>query len=308
MDVTIYRYRIKQANWGAEKINEALTINIASSLTEQPFIGEFDESKYGFAQCISREKNVIGVFVQKFPTTLIDYDPITKDEIQKNVVDCGEYLFVLDFENYDIYLQSKRSTDLPNKEEIKKRFTSLLKLILVEKLSMIFSHLEETQDEVNREHIVELFYTESDKVIELDLDDFDINLINDQKRARGGKRQTYFNPIEEYQEAMEAAAIRLSEHADKTYIRAKKGESLKKDPIARAMLEGSRKPIKITYIKDGITYTEYGVTKNKLEISIEGDNFKLIEQVNNIVANIFGDNKKVKNNKKKDNGQTSFDL
>jgi len=309
MDITIYRYRIIGSSWGSEVINSEIASKLGIALMEQPLYGDDPETQFGFTQCNSSENLCYGLFVQKFPTTLIDYDAITKVEERKESIDTGEYLFILDLSAYEVYLQTKKSSKLPNKDEILKRFISLLKFVMNKSLNLGFEYLKETVDEIDRDKVMTIFYTEAEKVTELELEDFDLNLIEEQKRVRG-RRQTYFNPIEAYQEAMEAGAIRLSQHAEKTYVRAKPGEDLKKDPITRAMLEGSRKPVKITYVKEGETHTEFGVTKSKEKITVEGEDYDLVNQIGGILSSLMGTEKKKKRSSKKksDDPQTRLDV
>lgn len=309
MDITIYRYRIIGASWGSEVISSELSLQLAGALMQQPLYGDDPETQFGFTQCSSSNNLCYGLFVQKFPLTLIDYDAITKEEVRQESIDTGEYLFVLDLSEYEVYLQTKKSSKLPNRDEILKRYVSLLKFVMNKSLNYGFEYLAETVDEIDREKVMNIFYVDSEKVTELELEDFDLNLIEEQKKVRG-KRQTYFNPIEEYQEAMEAGAIRLSQHAEKTYVKAKPGEDLKKDPITRAMLEGSRKPIKITYVKEGETRTEYGVNKSKEKITVEGDDYDLVNQIDGILSSLMGTEKRKKRNKKKndDESQTRLDI
>ena len=136
--------------------------------------------------------------------------------------------------------------------------------------------------------IVDIFYHQADSVIELEFEDFDKDLIEFQKVERG-RRQTYFNPIEEYQEAAEAGALRFATNAEKAHMKAKQGESFKKDPIARAMLEGSKKPTKIVYTKDLSIITQYGVTRSKETISIPSElDIENSEQILGIISCLVG--------------------
>ena len=108
-----------------------------------------------------------------------------------------------------------------------------------------FKDIEVTHDEVDRDRIVSIFYEKSEKVLELEFDEFDINLIREEKEKRGGKRQAYFNPKEEYQEALEESAIRLAQHADKASIKAKQGENLKKTLLLAQCLRHQEDPLKL---------------------------------------------------------------
>lgn len=307
MNATIYRYKIIGANWGKGVMTESLLKQIADLLMKQRFYGDVTETQFGFTQCDYKDGKIFGLFVQKYPTTLIDYDSITKEEIKNPTIDCGEYLFVLNLVEYEIFLQARKSSDLPAREEINRRFVSLLVPVLYSLKYYSFKDIEVTQDEVDRDRMVSIFYEKSDRVIELEFDEFDINLIQEEKRKRGGKRQTYFNPKEEYQEALEESAIRLAQHADKASIKAKQGENLKSDPITRAMLEASRKPVKIVYTYENEQYTEFGVNKSKEVITVEGDSFNLNEQIENIFANIFGKKSAGNDKKKSDDNQMSWD-
>jgi len=300
MNATIYRYKVIGANWGKDVMTSDLLSQISSFLMDQPFYGDELESQYGFTQCGYKDGKVYGLFIQKYPTTLIDYDAITKEEIKNPTIDCGEYLFVLNLNEYELFLQAKKISDLPSKEEINKRFVGMLTLVL-NKANYGFKEIEVTEDIVDRERIVEIFYKEADRVIEMAFDEFDLEIIKEQKQKRNGKRQTYFNPIEAYQEAMEEGAIRLSQHAETAHIKAKQGESLKKDPITRAMLEASKKPTKIVYTVENELYTEFGVTKSKETISIDSESFNLNEQIENILTILLGKKRKKNDNQKNGN-------
>lgn len=302
MNATIYRYKIIGANWGDSVMTEALLEKIAVLLMEHPFYGDEAETQFGFTQCDYKDGKIFGLFIQKYSAILIDYDPVTKAEIKKSTIDCGEYLFVLNLTEYEIFFQTRKSSDLPSNEEINRRFVGQLKLVL-HSINYGFEYIEVTQDKTDRDKIVSIFYEISDRVLELEFDEFDINLIEEEKKKRGGKRQVYFNPKEEYQEALEESAIRLAKHTDKASIKAKQGENLKNDPITRAMLEVSRKPIKIVYTCENEQYTEFGVTKRKEVIAVEGDSFNLIDQIENIFSNIFGKKRNDNDKKKRNDGQ-----
>jgi hypothetical protein len=288
MEATIYRYKITRPNWGEDVLTESILVKIASLLMEQPFYGDDPKNQFGFTQCGYYNSLIYGLFVQKFPSIVIDYHPKTKEELIREVIDCGEYLFVLDLLKYEIFFQTKKAFGLPTTKDINSRFVALLNLAL-DKVHYFFGEIVLTEDEIDRDKIVRIFYEVADKVTALDLEGFDMNLIKEEKIKRGGKRQTYFNPIEEYQEAMEEGAFRLGQHAEKASIKAKDGESLKKDPITRAMLESSKVPVKIVFIVDNIQFIEYGVSKSKFIINVEGDSYNLKEQIEGILSKYFGD-------------------
>jgi hypothetical protein len=146
----------------------------------------------------------------------------------------------------------------------------------------------------------------------MEFSDFDGAFVKEQKRKRNGQLQTYFNPIEEYQEAMEEGSIRFGNHVDYSKVKAKKNESLKKDPIIRAMLEASKKPIKIIYEKDSVMYTDSGVKKQKEKLTLEGENYNLEEdgRAEKIIDALFcniSSNEKI-NKKKESNQKGLFDI
>ncbi len=252
-----------------------------------PFQGDEDDRLYGFAHCNARDNIIYGLFIQKFPKKITDYDAQTKEEHDQILTDTGEYLFIFFPNRYELYLQTKRSVDLPPQDQIIRRFIGAFQLA-VERRKFFFTALDVTEDEVNRERIVELFYQEADTVTELELEDFDRQLVYDEKRKREGRMQTYFNPIEDYQPAMEEAALRLGNNAQKISMKAKQGQSFKKDPIARAALEASRKPVKITYSKNSEVHTEYGLTKKKEIVTVEATDFDLENQIEGIMRQIAG--------------------
>ena len=176
---------------------------------------------------------------------------------------------------------------MPNHTRIEKLFTDLLKYVF-HGISFTFSELIQTEDKINRDRIVEIFYKKADEVLEMEFTDFDKNLIKTEKEKRNGNLQKYFNPKEEYQEAMEEAAILGAEHINIAKLKAKQGCDLKKDPITRAMLEGSRQPTKIVYKKESHEFTDSAVRKQKEVISIEGTvfDFNTNEQIKNILSKL----------------------
>jgi hypothetical protein len=282
MDVTLYRYRTTGSKWDSISILDDEIIECAQTITEYPFQGDSHETEYGFAHCGVYEDVIYGLFVQKFPKKLTDYDGETKEEREKIEIDSGEYLFLFFPKTYEIYLQSKRSSELPKSDAIRSRFLFTLKQSL-SKSKFFFNDMHETQDEVKRDRIVDIFYNEADVISELELEDFDEQLIIEQELARG-KKQTYFNPIEEFQEAGKETAIRFAQNTKRVSMKAKPGKNYKKDVVARAALEGSRKPVKIVYKKGSETITTYGLTKSKEIISIEAEDFDLDNQISNILA------------------------
>lgn len=308
MDVTLYRYKTKEPKWDSETIDTTALLALTKAMNELPFQGDSEgQRRYGFAQCGVYEKIVYGLFVQKFPKKLTDYDPDTKEEKIQTLPDSGEFLFLFFPDRYEWYFQTKRSADLPPQETIINRLIGVTKLSVIESRTRFnFSTLEQTRDEVDRQQIVELFYGDVDEVTEIELEGFDSQLVRDEKRKRGGKHQKYFNPIEEYQEAMEEATLRLGNNAEKVTMKAKKGHSFKKDPIARAALEASRKPIKIVYTKGNETHTQYGITKKKEILRIDAGDYNLENQIEGIVAQISG--RKITTQKKQLNGDDQIKL
>ena len=284
MDVTLYKYVTGGARWDGGALVEADYQAVVRDMNGLPLQGYDYDRKYGFAQCGFGIDVVYGLFVQKFPTKLIDYDSETKNETVQSAVDSGEYLFILFPKTYELYLQTKRSSDLPNQDEIIRRFIAVAALAN-QNNKFLFTDLQLTTDQINRDKIIEIFYEKADSITELELEDFDPAIINEQESQRG-RIQTYFNPYEEYQEALKEAGLRFAGDTKRVNVKAKQGSSFKKDPIARAMLEGSRKPIKIVYQKDSETKTEYGVTKSKEVITIEATEFDLENQIENIVNRI----------------------
>ena len=298
MDITLYRYKARRANWTKESATIKFAEQLVEALIKLPFYGDNPEQQFGFANCVNWEKIVFGLFIQKFSKKLTDYDPKTKEEIIHDEIDSGKYLFIIDLENHEIFLQNKRSADLPKHEIIVRKFTELLKLAL-SKTNHIFNKLEITQDIIDREKIISIFYDIADEVTEIECTDFDPGLILEEKKKRG-KRQIYFNPKEEYQEAMEEAAIKIASSADKASIKAKEGGNLKKDPISRALLEGAKQPTKIVYKKEKEEFTDSAVTRRKEVVYIEGleIDLKNEEQVSNILKKLFNNETQINKVKK----------
>ncbi len=288
MDITLNRLKARDPYWGADKVELGDIEKFTDLLSKQPFEGEDEDRKYGFAHCGHTNDAIYGLFVQKYPKVVTDYTETKLEESQK-IRDTGEYLFVFYPRKYELYLQAKRSADLPGTTQIIKKFVGLWKLIASSSDGkFLVSTFDYTQDEVDRGRILEIFYTEADSVSELELEDFDRNLVLEEKRLRGDKYQTYFNPIDAYQPAMEEAALRFGNNTEKVSVKAKQGESFKKDPIVRAMLEGSRKPIKIVYKKDSVVRTEYGLTKKKEVITIDSGDYDLENQIGSILEKLQG--------------------
>ena len=88
--------------------------------------------------------------------------------------------------------------------------------------------------------------------------------------------------------AYESLGLWFARHADKVSIKAKQGETFTKDPIARAMLEGSSKPKKIIYKKNSETVTQYGVTRSKEVITLPVD-FEVDKHIEEIIAYLKGE-------------------
>jgi len=289
MKITLHRYQIKGNTWKTEDLTTDFLKKVVNKMIIAPFMGNENEPdrQFGFAHCAFLDKIIYGIFVQKFPKTLKDYDVKTKQEKKQKSIDSGEYLFIIFPENNELYLQNKRDADLPCHVDIEKRFADLLKYIFYEN-SFTFSELIQTEDKINRDRIVEIFYKKADEILEMEFTDFDKNLIKKEKEKRHGKLQKYFNPKEEYQEAMEEAAILGAEHINTAKIKAKQGCDLKKDPITRAMLEGSRQPTKIVYKKESQVFTDSAIKKQKEVISIEGIgyDFDTNEQIKNILSKL----------------------
>lgn len=309
MEITLYRYTLERANWSSESVNESFIETLVEKLKDEPFQGDDLERQYGFVHCGYINEIIYGLFIQKFPTVSTDYDAETKKENKQNLVDSGAYLFILRPKEYEIYFQSKRSSNLPEKEEITRRLNTMLRLAL-SKTQYIFSKMTETEDIVERNHIVNIFYTEAETVLEMEFSDFDPSLVAEEKAKRNGQRQKYFNPIEDYQEAMEEASIRIGTNASKATIKSKKDGNLQKDPITRAMLESSKRPTKIVYTKENKEITDSAVTKKKEVISIEGTEFNLEdkEQALNIITKLFskGEARPIKGLKEKDSNQINI--
>lgn len=286
MNITLYRYKIKGALWDNAIINDTDLDKAVVDMTALPLQGEDEERKYGITFCGTEDDILFGNFVQEFPKKLTHYDSQTKEESTVDEIDSGSYLFIIFPREYIVYLQAKRSSDLPSNEEILKRFVATVRLANHNN-KLLFSDLVPTEDYVDRDKIVDIFYNVSEAVTELELEDFDVELIKKQREERG-KRQTYFNPIEEYQEAAEEAAVRFATHSEKASLKAKQGESFKKDPIARAMLEGASKPTKIVYRKDSETVTQYGVTRSKEIITVPSD-FDADKDIKEIIQYLQGE-------------------
>ena len=289
MTITLYRYEIIPSSWNNEKIDRDLLKYVANSISKFPFQGRREEEKFGFIKCDVHDDKLYGLFIQKHPSSIINYDDNTKEPINGEVIESGEYFFIIDFLAFSFYLQAKRSTELPKRKEITTKFHSLFNLA-VSDLGIYASDFKEADDIVDRERIKNIFYNEADRVTEIELADFFPGIIIDEKGNRGGKRQTYFNPIEEYQEAMEEGALLFAKNAEKAVVKAKKGGNIQKDPITRAMLESANKPSKITYIKENKKIVAHGVIESKVVVSIESDQIDLTDhgQIQSIFNNIYG--------------------
>jgi len=287
MEITLYRYRTRNSRWNGQDFTFEELQDLAASMNLLPFQGDEEDRQFGFAHCAARENIIYGLFVQKFPKKITDYDSQTKEELNQILTDTGEYLFLFFPDRYELYLQTKRSADLPSQDQMVKRFIGAFQLAVANR-KFFFTAIDVTEDEIDRERILELFYKESDAVTELELEDFDRQLVYEEKSKRNGQIQTYFNPIDKYQPAMEEAALRLGNNAQKISMKAKQGQSFKKDPIARAALEASRKPVKITYSKDSEVHVEYGLTKKKEVLTIEASDFDLDDQIEGILRQIAG--------------------
>lgn len=289
MTITLYRYRIKNASWDVDILSDERLLKIATALSRYPLYGEEDKSKFGILKCDILDGKLYGVFIQKHPKTVTDYDTETKEEIKREVTESGEYFFILDVNKHVYYLQARRSNELPRRKDICRKFMNIFNLSQSSE-GYGFKDFEEAEEQIDREKIKKIFYNDAQSVTEIELNDFDQFLIFSEKDARGGIRQTYFNPREEYQEAMEEGAVKFSQHAEKAFVKAKQGESLQKDPLTRAMLESSRKPTKIVYIKENKKFTAHGVTETKVTVSLESDRLDMNDekQIEAIFANIYG--------------------
>jgi len=300
MELTLYRYFLSGATWG-KTFDKLERDSVIKEMMKLPFQGEESEKMYGFARCGYFKENIYGLFIQKHPQVLTDYDPKTKKETRKELVDSGEYLFIIYPQIRQLLFQHRRSSVLPPSDEIQKKFVGILKLAF-NKTKYMFDSLSEVEEKTDRTKVVNIFYKEADEVLEMEFAHFDDKLIDLEKANRGGKRQTYFNPKEEYQEGMEEAAISLAKNTERASIKAKQGGNLKKDPITRAMLEGSRSPTKIVYKKDSIEYTDSAVTRKKEVLTIEGPD--MIAQIESLITRLsLGDNRSPG---KKDSGEQTL--
>jgi hypothetical protein len=289
MTITLYRYDIIPPTWNNNNISLTLLNNVANVISEFPFAGRHEPEKFGFIKCAVLKEKLYGLFIQKHPSSIINYDDDTKEPKNGEVIESGEYFFIIDFSSYCFYLQAKRSSELPGKKEITNKFHNLFNAA-VSSLGISFNYFKEADDIVDREKIKNIFYNEADRVTEIELEDFTTGIIIDEKEQRGGSRQTYFNPIEEYQEAMEEGAVKFSQNAAKAMVKAKKGGSIQKDPITRAMLESANKPTKITYIKENRKIVAKGVIESKVIVSVESDHIDFTDekQIQSIFNSIYG--------------------
>lgn len=224
MDVTLNRLIARKPLWGAEKVTPQAVSKFTKILREQPFSGDVEDRKFGFAQCGNTDEVIYGLFVQKFPKVIIDYKGEEKQEERQKIRDTGEYLFIFYPKRFELYLQARRSRDLPGTTEIIQKFVSLWRFAASDGGMFLVDTFDYTRDIVDRDRIVKIFYEEADAITELELEGFDRSLIDEQKRLRGGGYQTYFNPIDEYQPAMDEAAYRFGKNADKVTVKAKAGE------------------------------------------------------------------------------------
>jgi hypothetical protein len=269
MEITLYRYIFQGATWAQSGDLVSRAQRLAEKLNESTLQGDEPADQFGFIRCGAVGTYVYGIFVQRFLTHIRDVDSVTKAELSEDTTNRGDYLFIIALHKHEAWLQARRHSELPSRERIELRFKELLQLVMGQ-VGMGFSEIADTHDITDRDRIVHIFYQEADRVTAMEFTDFDPVIIESQKRLRGGTRQKYFNPIEEYQEAMEESAIRFARNVERSEVKAKEGADLRKDPLTRAMLEGSRVPSKITYTKNSEVISESGVTRRKLVITVEG--------------------------------------
>ena len=205
-EITLYRYNIFQNYWDENSLTNELLVAISEALNERPFFGNSNNDSFGFLNCGVYEKIIYGHFIQKFSSLAIDYDSETKEEIQTPFIDSADHYFFADLIKLEIVLQAKRAGEIPSRDVILERFKGSFNLVLDSVLRKTFAGLAEAPEEVDREKIVKIFYEDAQKVIQMEFEEFDSELITEEKRKRNGKRQTYFNPREEFQEAMEEGA------------------------------------------------------------------------------------------------------
>lgn len=285
LSITLYRYMITNANWLSNANFISMREEVKKAIISSLFQGDDLNAQYGFAHCQIIDNKVCGLFIQKFEEILTDYGP-NKDEIKKVEVNSGKYVFVISLETFEIFLQAKKSPNLPTKDEILNRFISTLRLVFND-TNYMFSSLRLVEERIDRDKIVDIFYKQADAVVEMQFRDFDLNLIAEEKVKRKGKTQKYFNPIEEYNEAMDDASIKFARNAEFTKVKAKQGGDLRKDPMTRGMLEGSRNPVKITYIKEGEPIHDSAMTKNKETLIVEGEAEDVVRCLPTIVRDLF---------------------
>lgn len=305
MDITLYRYLLSGATWD-QTFNDNDFIALVNILNTTPFQGDDEERKYGFVQCLQYEASIYGLFIQKYPEKLMDYDDNTKEQMVSESINSEEYLFIFTPNKLDLYLQARRNKDLPSRTVIKTRFEEMLKFHLSE-IKKGFDDLVKAKDEYDREEALRIFYEISDTVLELDLSEFDEELVNHEYKRRG-KFQTYWNPKDEYQEAGHDAAVKFAKNASRSSIKAKRDQSLKKDPVTRIMLEGSRKPQRIVYTKENETITKDLVHRSKERLYLEDDKYDLEAQVESISHQLKGIIKKIKTIKNKNSEEEEQDI
>lgn len=290
-EITLCKYDINISNWESGFITSKLLLDIKQSILKYPFKG-VDPHSYGLVEPIIKDDYLFFKFIHKFPTVLIDYIPETKEEKRTDVLDSADFYVILNLNNLKIYIQSRRSSEFPKKNIILKRVQEVVLDILLEN-NLIFEKFTESKILYDREKLVKIFYEQADEILEIEFSNFDSDLIIEEKKRRNNKRQVYFNPIEAYNEAMEESAIRLADNAESALIKAKENGNLKKDPITRAMLEGSREPQKMTYTKNGALFHCSSIANNKEKIDInESDDIdlrikKIIEKIEGTM-NAFG--------------------
>jgi hypothetical protein len=282
------------------EVNHGLASKLVNLLNEANFYGGKDSDKFGFLDCNTYQNYIYGFFVQHYLED-IDYYNEDKELIEKNEINSERFAFYINFSDNHILLQSRQNSDLPTRTEIVKRFVEGFNFTSNDLGNGIrINKIDKATIGEDREKIINTFYNTKGRVTKVSAKDFKKDLFNEDF--------TWFNPRDEFRDAMQQTGEFFIEHTDQLNAKAKKSGNLQKVPQVRYAVETSNEP-KITVIDDGKESVLATREDVRLQINIS-ENLNtseemFIELINIVKEKTAGYELKPKNNnvKKDNNGQ-----
>jgi hypothetical protein len=246
--ITLHVYYL--ADGLLEELDEAALDHLFKAFAESKLEGA-TPNRFGFVKLQRFNGGVFyGYFAHEYARQLIDYDD-SKEEVRRAEGDFVRYAFILDVPSRYLYVHRRHRPypTVPDWQTVFARLTDELRvLVRSAELTPPFA-IEPLTEGESRQQFLDAFFDRANEVTFVELEDFRFDLIPEGFH--------FFNPHEEWDEALRGGMAETIPALQKATISAKPNRSLSRTPVVKGLMRASESPKRMRVVRTETKTTRY---------------------------------------------------